>query len=554
MAEAGSGGGAGGAEFATYEVSIGARIPTPGRSAPTDRPGAFPLLLIALFVVISAWSLATPLMGAPDEPSQTYQAVALVRGQIDEPHYATRIGPLSVVRVPQWVLSATHLARCFDYRPAISGRCPLVVGSDQTIRTANTQFSNYPPLYFAWVGLPSLALSGREAFYAMRLASALVNASLLALGMYLLARYHPRRFPLVGALIAIPPMVLFMSAVINASGPEISAGFASWCAGLCVIEDRDIPKMLAIWTSIAFAAFILSRPLSPVNAGVVLVVLAALAGRRRLHNLRTAPRALTIGCAIVGAGVIAGITLLIGGSPSLLGVPRSSPLNFDAAFHAVLVREPGNLQQAVGSFGWLDTPVPHLVPGLWIALAAGVCAIGLLRTPRFLLALALLTTAIFLMPVIFEIPKINEVGTYWQGRYWLPLLVGIPLIATAASGHRPVEWLRDVLRSPAAMAARLVGIALVFGVIVWAQISSFVLALHRYTTGLGRPAGTPIEWTPPGGVVPVVTAFTVGELVLVGVLAWLVVRPDPADPHRGGVRRLPQHRHSRRPEPVKARV
>ena len=35
------------------------------------------------------------------------------------------------------------------------------------------------------------------------------------------------------------------------------------------------------------------------------------------------------------------------------------------------------------------------------------------------------------MPVIFEAPQLNTVGAYWQGRYWLPLIVGLPLIASS---------------------------------------------------------------------------------------------------------------------------
>jgi len=514
-----------------------------GRAA--DRRGHFPLLLVALMLVIGAWSLATPLMAAPDEPNQAAQAAALVRGQLDEPHVAGPSGPVSDVRVPAWVHAAAYLPNCFAFRPDRSARCSAVVGANRTLVTAQTQFSNYPPLYFAWVGLPSLALSGSGALYAMRLASALANAALLALGIYLLARFHSRRFPLVGALVAITPMVLFLSAVINASGLEITAAFASWCAGLCVIEDREIPTMLAVWTSIAFAVFILSRPLSPVNAAVVLVVLAALAGHRRLHTLRTTPRALPIGWVILGAGVLAGATLLIGGSPGLLGAPLHPTLGFGAALHQVLVLDPSRLEQGIGLFGWTDTPIPHPVTVLWIVLAAGVCLVGLLRSPRFLLALALLAVAILAMPVLVEIPKINEVGAFWQGRYWLPLLVGIPLAATAASGRGPVGRARAVLGSPTVAFARLGAVVLVGALVVWAQVAAFLLALHRYTTGLGRPPGTPVEWTPPGGVAAVVTAFVLGELVFVAFLAWLVVRPDRAHPHR------PQaHRHSRRSGPL----
>jgi len=501
---------------------------------------------VAFLLVIAAWSFATPLMASPDEPSQVKQATALVRGQIDEPHVPGKFGPVSNIRVPEWAARAALLPQCFAFRPQRSGFCPVVVGGSRRMVTAQTQFSNYPPLYFAWVGLPSLPLTGRSALYAMRLTSALANASLLALGVYLLARYHPRRFPLVGALVALTPMVLFLSGVVNASGLEITAAFASWCAGLCVIESREIPRTLAVWTSLAFAVFILSRPISPVNAAAVLVVLAALAGWRRLRTLTATPRALPIGGIILGAGVVAGISLVVGGSPSLLGRPLHPALTFSGAFHEVWTLDPSRLEQGIGLFGWTDTPIPHPVQLLWIGLAAGLCLIGLLRSTRFLLALVLLVVAILAMPVIFEIPKINAIGPYWQGRYWLPLLVGIPLTATAASGHRPIRRLQGLLDTPLAAGARVAAAVLLGAVIVWAQVAAFVLALHRYTTGLDRPAGTPIEWTPPGGITFVVVTFVLGELLLAGAIAWMVVRPQRARPSRPGRSRPPAHKHSRR--------
>jgi len=158
----------------------------------------------------------------------------------------------------------------------------------------------------------------------------------------------------------------------------------------------------------------------------------------------------------------------------------------------------------------------------------------------------LLVVAILAMPVIFEIPKINAIGPYWQGRYWLPLLVGIPLTATAASGHRPIRRLQGLLDTPLAAGARVAAAVLLGAVIVWAQVAAFVLALHRYTTGLDRPAGTPIQWMPPGGITFVVVTFVLGELLLAGAIAWMVVRPQRARPSRPGRSRPPAHKHSRR--------
>ena len=74
------------------------------------------------------------------------------------------------------------------------------------------------------VGIPSLFLAGDSAVYAMRLVGDLVNAALVALGISLLLRYHPRRTVLVGVLIALSPMVLFLMAVVSSSGSRNCVG------------------------------------------------------------------------------------------------------------------------------------------------------------------------------------------------------------------------------------------------------------------------------------------------------------------------------------------
>ena len=35
------------------------------------------------------------------------------------------------------------------------------------------------------------------------------------------------------------------------------------------------------------------------------------------------------------------------------------------------------------------------------------------------------------LPIVLESPHIDSVGAYWQGRYWLPLAIGVPLVASA---------------------------------------------------------------------------------------------------------------------------
>ena len=202
------------------------RPPTPpsaGVGGPSQRPALlahFVWAFVGVGLMLGAWSLATPLGAAPDEPEHTAQAAAIVRGQIDEPDHPFPGGVTAFVRIPCWVDNPWLHYTCAHH--AATGLAP-------------TQYSNAPPLYYIVVGVPSLLLSGTVGLYIMRTTGDALNAGLIALGIYLLLRYFPRRTSLIGVLLALSPMVLFMMAVLNSSGFEIAAGFATWCGGLCMV-------------------------------------------------------------------------------------------------------------------------------------------------------------------------------------------------------------------------------------------------------------------------------------------------------------------------------
>jgi hypothetical protein len=63
-----------------------------------------------------------------------------------------------------------------------------------------------------------------------------------------------------------------------------------------------------------------------------------------------------------------------------------------------------------------------------------------------------------------------------------------------------------------------------------AQVGAFLLALHRYETGLGtRPAGA-VDWSPPGGGALVIALFVTGQVLLLGFLAWKYAEGEAVEP------------------------
>lgn len=462
--------------------------------------------------------MSTPLGAAPDEPDQMVQAAAVVRGQYDGPQIEDRdgrtaFGLIGIVSVPKWVANIDNQPGCFLRRPNVSAGCSPGVGNATRTVPTGTQFSKYPPLYYSIVGIPSLLSTGSEAFYGMRITAALIDSLLIAMGLFLLARYHPRRLVFLGAMVALSPMVLFLTAIVNSSGLEISAGFVAWCGGLCVVERTVIPRALAILTALAFVVLVLSRPISPVNAGVIIVVLGTFIGWTRCRALLSERSFRPLWIAVLIAMVVAAVGFLVIGMPTLLGVPERPPLSAFGSVWLTLRLTGDRLRQCIGDFGWLDTPAPTLVVVAWTTAAVGLLGYGLAVSRRCRRAIPLLALGILVMPVIFESPQINAVRPYWEGRYWLPLVMGLPLVASAIKT-------RSAQIRPALAPLKLAGFVITGLILGIAQIAAFLTALHRYETGLGAKPGSPVQWTPPGGTVLVVTLFVIGQMLLLNFLTW----------------------------------
>ena len=164
---------------------------------------------------------------------------------------------------------------------------------------------------------------------------------------------------------------------------------------------------------------------------------------------------------------------------------------------------------------------------IWAVVLVGLIACAMVVSRRARFALPLLAVAIVLMPVVFESPQINTVGTYWQGRYWLPLMVGLPLVASSVLPRTifgAVPW------GTHSRSWRVAGFAGLGVLLVAAQVGAFLTALQRYETGLGtKPAGA-VDWAPPGGTALVIALFVIGQVLLVGFVAWNSLHAEAVEP------------------------
>jgi hypothetical protein len=472
-----------------------------GTGAPVHRQRwTFLPLYLSLFAITSLWALATPLYASPDEGAHAIKAAGTVRGDlIGQP----AAGPNKSYRtfvVPGIFTQADP--SCFAFRPRQPADCQVVrdvSGQSKSLSTA----SLYPPLYYVWTGLPSLLTTATNVLYFMRIMSAAVCSFFLAAGLWMVRYFAAPRALLVGVAVALTPMVLFLSGMVNPNALEIASALAVWAGAANVLRlGPRTPTWMLTLTVASACVLALSRTLSPLWLFLILAVLIlALGYKPGFRLLRT--RRGRVSAATVVAATLAQLAWIVHYGVLDTAEPRLAVKASDSTVLRIAAGEIAGLwRQMIGVFGWLDTVSPTLTYILWLVLVGAVVATGLLfASHRGALALTVLVILILVLPIVFEYRLARVQGWTWQGRYTLPLAVGLPIVALAA------------VRRRTSLAEGLGQYRLFVGVVAsLANFMAFYWALRRYTVGNTEtvwPWNKP-KWTPPGGVIPLLVAYALG--------------------------------------------
>ena len=481
------------------------------------------------------WALASPPTAGPDERDHAVNANAVVRGQLvgDRPSAAQ----LRTLAETPWQESAfrsvdvpaiygVRSLQCFAFNREVTAACLRFEGSDR-VAPVLTPVSWYPPAYYAVVGAVSRPFpAGETAMYVMRFTGVAVMAALLASAVASLRRAAAARVRLVALLVGLTPMALFLGASVNPSGVEIAAGLALWASGVVLVREvRDgggIDGPVALRVGIAATVLTLSRHDGPFWLGAILVTLALVAGRSAVWTL-VRSRRLRIWAVVVAMCTAAQLAwvFVVGTLDDEHSLFRPEHFSASDSIRIAVGRSSHWYHEMVGWFGWLDTPSPMLTVVLWSFAIGGLLLLAVaLGQRRWFVAALVVLGVTALLPVLLEyLALMDIVAGRWQGRYALPFVVGVPLLAAVA-----LE--RDDIAARVSSSAFPVVIAVALGL---AQVVALAQNLRRYTVGYDGEVWFFLDpaWSPPLGPVAVVVGFTV---MLVLLYAWLLrgTAPDQA--------------------------
>jgi hypothetical protein len=347
-----------------------------------------------------------------------------------------------------------------------------------------------------------------------------VAAALLAMALSLAAA--ARSWFLVGAvLVSWTPTAAFLSGVINPSSLEISAGTLVWVSGLLLARPDGVPTWLRrrlAWFLVAGAVpFALSRQVSPILLTGIVATLLIATQRSRLRSL-AADRRIWLPAGLVAAATLGAVVWMLthplapGGDQAAVEYGRRDMIT-------VPLGRVGELYtQTVATFGWLDTRPPGLVLTGWTVAIGVLVVLGTTLGPRRLVvaagALAVGTLTVY---VGLEASMIREHGPLFQGRYLLPMAMGIVMLP--ARGIDEAE--------PAIRRRLLPALWIVLGITATAHLVSIWFGARRFAVGTEGPV---LFLGRPGWHAGVPQAISLGlALVAVGgMVAWVrsIMRHD----------------------------
>ncbi|MEI7623858.1 MAG: DUF2142 domain-containing protein [Actinomycetes bacterium] len=465
------------------------------------------LVVAVVGAMIACWSIGMPYFSGPDEPLHASRAWSVVHGQIIGEE--TNIGGFRLVEAPEWLDADRNDTSCYRFDPEqIAGCFSLEPSSD--IVTTRTQGAQQP-LYYAIVGWPFRFSDHGLSLILVRIWSGFLTAALIASTVVTARNSEFRRWLLPATLLACTPMVFYISGVMNPSGMEIASGLLLWVVSISIFCDRRIYGRLFWRFAAAASLLILVRQLGPLWFVVIFASCVLLSTVERLKELLRMRQFRLAALAVAASGVL-------WASWSYFVKPLAiadSGFGVDGTTTGLLRLQIGRLwsviQEAVGVFGWIEVRLPLAVYLIWIVGVLLFVGFALtFGSGKYAVAPILVLLGAIVLQTLGEFSTLRELGFMWQGRYTLPVLVGVPLVAALAIGRaKPAIKVSSV--------SKWTG-----GVLLWAALClSFHQAERRYMVGSSGPyrIWDYGAWNPPVPVILLLVGFAVTAAMWVLICA-----------------------------------
>ncbi|MBO9520723.1 MAG: DUF2142 domain-containing protein [Nocardioidaceae bacterium] len=385
--------------------------------------------LVGLLLVQAAWILALPAFRGIDEFDHVYKATAVARWQWldDGPPTEGRGG---LVTIPANIVRAAR-SECQRYNYTEAANCVGTPASDPHQQRIATAASRYNPAYYLIVGTIARPFDGAAADYVMRAVTALLCALLLAWSAALLVRCSGPSWVALIFTIGITPVLVYSTSIASPNGLTYAGAALLWASIAAFTRTYERRGQLALPATIGAVALTATHTTGPMWLALTGVTALVLVPRQQWFTaLRTDLRTWTTAGSVVMFAVLLSVVWVRHASTNALGPAQDQG-------HAA-IGELFGLQflwalQAIAAYPTRNEHPPVFVYALWaVLLLAALMWTARVARPRLRLALGLLLAMLVVVPTTLTVIAYPHQGPVWQGRYSLPLWMGVLVVMLLA--------------------------------------------------------------------------------------------------------------------------
>lgn len=293
------------------------------------------LLALSVTLLTIAWVIGNPPSAAPDEVAHYVKALGAGSGDLvgrtpsklqvssavkSEAKAMAAAGEpaANAVKIAAWQWRTTRLFQvpagslstafgCADSRADLSWAC-INSGTSYPSRSQETSsyIGTYPPFVYVPSGLLAHAASNPETrLWLGRAGMAALALVMLIAAFFVLFDGDVGGLSLVGLLLAVTPMVLFVSSTLSASGPEVASAICFVASLLRLSRSKRSPWW--VWAVCALSGIMLalSRELGPEFIVLEILATALVLGREHVRRLAGGRRARTAWPVVALACIVA---------------------------------------------------------------------------------------------------------------------------------------------------------------------------------------------------------------------------------------------------------
>lgn len=400
---------------------------------------AFGLVLLGSLLLQAAWILTLPTFRGIDEYDHVYKAEAVASGQWLSREPAPE-GRGSLVEInEQSIRDASAVCDWLGY----SGRgvCHPVELRPDGKATVGTAAGAYNPSYYLIVGLAAKPFAGDAADHVMRVVTAVLCSLLLAWSAAMVALWARTAWPLLALLAGLTPMFLYSTAIATPNGLSYAGATLVWFAILAL--DRAPEHERAVLPAFLVGSVILLVTHTTGPMWLLLIGLTSLLMRPIREWLAILARRMWAWAAT--AALVVAVTLLCviwtrEARANTLAGPQEE---FSSGFpwYEFLLSHVLWLLQGIGVFPTRNERAHPVVYAVWSALLIAMLVILIRRAVRReRIALTVLAVLVVTIPSVLSFLSYASEGLAWQGRYSLPLWMGVSALAARAldrAGREP---------------------------------------------------------------------------------------------------------------------